>query len=150
MVLRRLRGIFGGGSTSAGGEAPGGILSPEERERIGTERDPLHGYEAALERNIEAHKAEERGDVDGAIRLYERSVAEGFVGAHPYERLAVLHEQKGRYAEALRVTEAYLSLARCGKMPRGARRSAERKLPEFEARIEWYRRLVDDDQAPPA
>ena len=142
MVLRRLRGIFGGGSTSAGGEASGGLLSPKEREEIGTERDPLHGYEAALDRNLEAQKAEGRGDVEGAVRLYERSVAEGFVGAHPYERLAALHEQKGRHADALRVTDAYVSLARSGRMPRSAQRSADRKLPEFEARVERYRRLA--------
>lgn len=130
MVFRRLRGIFGGrGSDAAGTDAPGGLLSPEEREEIGTAKDPLHGYEAALERNLEAQKAEGRGDVEGAIRLYETSVAEGFVGAHPYERLAALYEGKGRHAEALRVTEAYVTLARSGRMPRGAQRSAERKLP---------------------
>ena len=142
MVFGRLRRIFGGGGSSAGGEESGGLLSPEEREEIGTENDPLLGYEAALERNLEAQKAEGRGDVEGAVRLYETSVAEGFVGAHPYERLAALHERKGRHAEALRVTEAYVSLARSGRMPRGAQRSAERKLSEFEARIERYRGLL--------
>lgn len=142
MVFGRVRAIFGGGNSSGGGEASGGLLSPEEREEIGTEKDPLYGYEAALERNTEAHKAEGRGDVVGAVRLYEMSVAENFVGAHPYERLAALHEGKGRHAEALRVTEAYVVLAKSGRMPRGAQRSADRKLPEFEARIERYRGLL--------
>ena len=80
-----IRRLFGGG-----GEAPtrtGGILSPEEREQIGTERDPLHGYEAALERNLEAQKAEGHGDAGRAVQLYEMSIAESFVGAHPYERV---------------------------------------------------------------
>ena len=142
-MFERLKRILGGEAPSGGGEASGGILSPEERERVGTESDPLHGYEAALERNIEAQRAEGRGDVEGAILLYEKSVAEGFVGAHPYERLATHHERKGRHAEALRVTEAYVSLAKSGRMPRGAQRSADRKLPEFEERSERYRRLLD-------
>ena len=142
MVFRRLKDIFGGAGPPAGGEASGGLLSPEEREEIGTEKDPLLNYETALERNLEAQEAEGRGDVEGAVRLYEQSVAEAFVGAHPYERLATLHEQKGRHAEALRVTEAYVNLARGGKMPRGAQRSADRKLPGFEARAERYRRLA--------
>ncbi len=143
MVFGRLRRIFGGEEASSersGGS--GGILSDEEREKIGTEDDPLHGYEAALERNLEAQKAEGRGDVEVAVELYETSVTEGFVGAHPYERLAALHEQKRRHAEALRVTEAYVGLARSGRMPRGAQRSADRKLPEFEARVERYRGLL--------
>ena len=44
--------------------------------------------------------------MERAIRPYQTSVAERFVGAHPYERLAALYEQKGRFADALRVTEA--------------------------------------------
>jgi hypothetical protein len=31
-------------------------------------------------------------------------------------------------------------------MPRGAQRSADRKLPEFEARMERYKRSLDIDQ----
>ena len=142
MVFGRLREIFGGGASSDGGEASGGLLSPEEREEIGTAKDPLRGYEEALERNLEDQKTEGRGDVEGAMRLYGRSVAEGFVGAHPYERLAALHEGKGRHAEALRVTEAYAALARSGRMPRGAQRSADRKLHEFQACLERYRKLA--------
>ena len=52
-MFRRLRRLFfgGAGGTLAGS---GGILSPEKRDEIGTERDLLHGYAAALERNLEA------------------------------------------------------------------------------------------------
>ena len=144
--MRWIRRLFGGDRETARGpgrDAPGGVLPPEEAGRIGTEEDPLVGYEAALERNLEAARAESRGDVEGAIRRYEESVAEEFVGTHPYERLAALHESRRSPAEALRVTEAYIHLARSGRLPRGSQRSADRKLPEFEARAERYRRLLE-------
>ncbi|MDQ4127283.1 MAG: hypothetical protein M3151_04940, partial [Actinomycetota bacterium] len=89
-------------------------------------------------RNEEAERAVYDGDPDRAIHLYETSVAEEFVGSHPYERLASLYERRRKPKDALRVCEAYLRLAASGKMPRGAQRSADRKLPEFEARIERY------------
>ncbi len=144
MVSRWLRNIFGRGETrpSEGTSALFG-LDEAERERIGTEDDPLRGFEAAMERHAEAEKAEQNGDPERAIRLYEISVSEEFVGSHPYERLASLHEQRHDYEAALRVSEAFVRLAASGKMPRGAQRSADRKLPRFEARIERYRRLLD-------
>ncbi len=144
MVLRRLRSIFGRGeSPPEGSSAEIFGLDEAERERIGTEDDPLRGVEAAMERHAEAEKAEQSGDPERAIRLYEMSVSEGFVGSNPYERLASLYERRHDYEAALRVSEAYLQLAASGKMPRGAQRSAERKLPQFEARMERYRYLLD-------
>ena len=92
-------------------------------------------------RHAEAERVAQGGDPEEAIRLYETSVAEGFVGSHPYERLASLHERRRNYGEALRVSEAFFRLAASGKMPRGAQRSADRKLPWFEARIQRYRKL---------
>jgi hypothetical protein len=53
-VFERQNGIFGGEVPSGKGQASGGLLSPKEREEIGTKRTPPHGYEAALERNLEA------------------------------------------------------------------------------------------------
>ena len=125
-----------------GRDASGSILPADEAEKIGTEHDLLAGYEAALERNTEAAKSEERGDVERAIQLYETSVAESFVGTHPYERLAALQEGRRNHAEALRVTEAFISLARSGRLPRGSQRSADRKLPEFESRAARYRSVL--------
>jgi hypothetical protein len=144
LVFRRLRGIFGREETSpAGSSAPLFGLDEAERERIGTEKDPLRGFEAAMERHAEAERAEQSGDPEKAVRLYETSVAEGFVGSHPYERLSSLYERRHDYEAALRVSEAFLQLAASGKMPKGAQRSADRKLPQFEAHIERYRRLLD-------
>ena len=144
MVLRRLRGIFGREETrpSEGSPALYG-LDEAELERIRTEDDPLRGFEAAMERHAQAERARQNGDPERAIQLYEVSVSEGFVGSHPYERLASLYERRHDYEAALRVCESFVRLAASGKMPRGARRSADRKLPQFEARIERYRRSLD-------
>jgi hypothetical protein len=142
LVLRRLRAIFGGEARPEEPTGPLYGLDPEERERIGTEHDPLRDFEAAMRRNEEAERAERSGDPQRAIDLYEESIAEGFVGSHPYERLAALHERRRDPAAALRVCEAYLTLAASGTMPRGAQRRADRKVPEFEARVERYRAMI--------
>ncbi len=138
-----MRGIFGREETRPS-EEPSGLfgLDAAERERIGTEDDPLRGFEAAMERHAEAERAEQNGDPERAIRLYETSVAEGFVGSHPYERLASLYERRHDHEAALRVSEAFIQLTASGKMPQGAQRSADRKLPGFEACAERYRKLL--------
>ena len=143
MVLRRLRGIFGREETrpSEGSSALYG-LDEAERERIGAEDDPLRGFEAAMERHAQAERAQQNGDPERAIQLYEISISEGFVGSHPYERLASLYERRHDYDAALRVCESFVRLAASGKMPRGAQRSADRKLPHFETRIERYQRSL--------
>jgi hypothetical protein len=142
LVLRRLRSIFGGETRPAEPTGPLYGLDPEERERIGTEHDPLRDFEAAMQRNEAAERAEQNGDPQRAVELYETSVAEGFVGSHPYERLAALHERRRDPASVLRVCETYLSLAASGTMPRGAQRRADRKVPEFQARAERYRGMI--------
>ena len=141
-MLRRLRSIFGGEARPAQPAGPLYGLDPEERERIGTDSDPLKGFEAAMRRSEAAERAEQNGDPEQAIDLYEESVAEGFVGVHPYERLASLYERRRDPANALRVCEAYLTLAASGALPRGAQRRADRKAPEIRARAERYRREV--------
>ena len=146
MVLRRLRGIFGGSDPAPEEPAPLYGLEDEERARIGTEEDPLRNFDAAMQRNEEAELAFEGGDTERAINLYEISIREEFVGSHPYERLASVYESRHNPTEALTVCEAFTELAASGKMPRGAQRSADRKLPAFEARIQRYRRSLDEGQ----
>ncbi|HEX5849131.1 MAG TPA: hypothetical protein VFY59_08035 [Rubrobacter sp.] len=142
MVFRRLKSMFGGPTGSEDPPQPLYGLDESEREQIGTEADPLLDFEAAMQRNEEAERAQQAGDTSLAIDLLEKSVAEGFVGSHPYERLASIYETRDP-AEALRVCEAFTKLAASGKMPRGAQRSADRKLPDFEARIDRYRGSLD-------
>jgi hypothetical protein len=146
LVFRRLRSMFGGSERGAGEPSPLYGLEEEEWERIGTEADPLLDFEAAMQRNEEAERALQSGDTRRAIDLLEKSISEGFVGSHPYERLASIYESGNNHAEALRVSEAFTRLAASGKMPRGAQRSADRKLPEFEARIQRYKSSLDTDK----
>lgn len=144
MVLRRLKNLLGGPREAPSRSSSLYGLDEGERERIGTEEDPLLDFEAAMERNEEAERSFQRGDTERAIRLYEASIAGSFVGSQPYERLASIYEHRRDPAEALRVCEAYTDLAASGRMPRGAQRSADRKLPGFEARIERYRRSTGE------
>ena len=137
--------MFGGAERDDVPPAPLYGLEEDERERIGTEEDPLLDFEAAMQRNEAAERHLQTGDATRAIGLFEKSVSEGFVGSHPYERLASIYEGRRDPAEALRVSEAFTELAASGKMPRGAQRSADRKLPEFEARIERYRNSLDSE-----
>ncbi len=135
-----LRRLFGKNSGEREERPSSPLLSEEEMNRIGAEEDLLKNYEAAAERNFRAMEAEQKGDVELAISLYEQSVAEEFVEAHPHERLANLYEQRGRREDTLEATEKFISLAKSGRLPKGSQRSADRRLPEFEARAEKYRR----------
>jgi len=144
--VRRLRSIFGRAERPTGEPSPLYGLDDEERARIGTEEDPLRNFEAAMQRNEEAELAFHNGDTERAIKLYEISIREEFVRSHPYERLASIYESRHNLIEALRVCEAFTKLAASGKMPRGAQRSADRKLPEFEARIQRYRRSLEEER----
>jgi hypothetical protein len=145
LVFKLLKSMFGEPGESAGEPSPLYGLGEQEREQIGTEADPLLDFEAAMQRNEEAERALQAGDTGRAVDLLEKSVSEKFVGSHPYERLASVYEGRNP-ADALRVCEAFTGLAASGKMPRGAQRSADRKLPEFQARIERYKRVLDTNR----
>ncbi len=59
--------------------------------------------EAQTARNLEAMAAEQNGEVDTAIALYERNLEEGFPGDLPYGRLVAIYEKRGALGEAERV-----------------------------------------------
>jgi hypothetical protein len=73
--------------------------SAQERETL-EERWLL---EAQTARNLEGLAAEQLGDVELALALYERNVAEGFPGDLPYGRLVMLYERRGALDDAERV-----------------------------------------------
>ncbi len=70
--------------------------------------------EAALQylvqRNNKAIEREKAGDIDGAMFLYEVSVADAFLGSHPYDRLRILYIRAKQYNEALRICHDYMAL----------------------------------------
>jgi hypothetical protein len=84
-----------------------------------------------MERYAEAERPEQNGDPEKAIRLYETSVAEGFVSSHPYDRLASLYERRHSHEATLWASEPFIQLAASGKIPKGAQRSANCKPPQF-------------------
>lgn len=57
----------------------------------------------AVKANLDGAEAEKNGDIDTAIMLYERNVAERFDGSHPYKRLATIYRKQKRYADEVRV-----------------------------------------------
>jgi hypothetical protein len=59
--------------------------------------------EAQTARNLEAISAEQAGDLELAVSLYELNAAEGFVGDLPYGRLVAIYERRGAFDEAERV-----------------------------------------------
>jgi len=73
--------------------------SAQERETL-EERWQL---EAQTARNLEGLAAEQSGDVELAISLYERNIAERFPGDLPYGRLVMLYERRGALDDAERV-----------------------------------------------
>lgn len=93
-------------------------------------------------------EAERRGDVDRAVELYESNVAEGFVQSHTYERLAAIYERRLVPDEAVRVLTAFVRLAESRTLPRGAQRSADRRLPELKARLGRLGAATEDANQP--
>ena len=118
MVFRRLKSMFGGPDRGTGGPSPLYGLDEEERERIGTQEDPLRDFETAMQRNEEAERASQNGDTELAIQLYETSISEEFVGSQPYERLASIHERRDEYRKTLNRPDSL------GGRARRARRTA--------------------------
>jgi hypothetical protein len=59
--------------------------------------------EAQTARNLEGLRAEQAGDLEAAIALYECNVQEGFPGDLPYGRLVAIYEKRGTLEEAERV-----------------------------------------------
>jgi tetratricopeptide (TPR) repeat protein len=59
--------------------------------------------EAQTGRNLEGLAAEQAGDLEAAIALYERNVDEGFPADLPYGRLVAIYERRGAFDDAERV-----------------------------------------------
>jgi tetratricopeptide (TPR) repeat protein len=79
--------------------------------------------EAQTARNLAGLAAEQAGDLDEAIALYERNVAEGFAGDLPYGRLVAIYERRGALAEAERVLQRAIIVFSAGgrRTPRDRR-----------------------------
>ncbi|HEY3291942.1 MAG TPA: hypothetical protein VGK87_17575 [Anaerolineae bacterium] len=81
-------------------------LSPEVEARL-SEAERICSVLAW--RHVQAAHAEKQGRLDTAIRLYEQNVADGDLSTMSYERLRMIYLAKGRFTDARRVCEAYIS-----------------------------------------
>ena len=59
--------------------------------------------------NLKGIDLERSGRIKEAIELYEANVRDWFDGTHPYERLRIIYTREGRFADAIRVCEAYIA-----------------------------------------
>jgi tetratricopeptide (TPR) repeat protein len=104
----------------AGGSNPLSPTDLEEPERL----EDRWLLEAQTARNLEALAAEQSGEVERAIALYERNVAEGFVGDLPYGRLVMLYERRGALEEAERVLRRAIEVFEASRRRTAADRRA--------------------------
>lgn len=61
-----------------------------------------------VDRNLKGAELEKNGREDQAIVLYEANILDRFDGSHPYNRLRLLYKNRGDYASAIRVCQAYI------------------------------------------
>lgn len=71
---------------------------------------------------------EKKGDIDGAIAVYEDNVSRGHPAAHSYQRLMILYRKRGDYDNEIRVIEAAIAAYRESRMTS--------IIPEWEKRLE--------------
>jgi len=95
--------------------------------------------EAQTARNLEAFEAERTGQLEEAIALYERNVAEGFPGDLPYGRLVAIYERRHDLDAAERVLRRAIAVfeASTRRTPRDRRATVQvfqRRLRELERR----------------
>ena len=80
--------------------------------------------EAQTARNLEGLAAEQAGDLEAAIALYERNVAEGFAADLPYGRLVAIYERRGALDDAERVLRRAIEVLAASSRRSAAERSA--------------------------
>ena len=93
--------------------------------------------EAQTARNLEAFAAEQAGEVEQAIALYEENVREGFPGDWPYGRLSQLYVRQQAYDDAERVLERAIEVL--GASQRRARADRQAQVREFRRRLRQLR-----------
>jgi tetratricopeptide (TPR) repeat protein len=93
--------------------------------------------EAQTARNLEAFAAEQAGEVDQAIALYEENAREGFPGDWPYGRLAQLYLRRQAYDDAERVLERAIEVV--GASRRRPRADRQAQVREFRRRLRELR-----------
>jgi len=64
-----------------------------------------------VNRNLKGIELEKKGNIEDAIKLYEKNVTDEFDGTHPYKRLAIIYRKKGQIEDEIRILKkAFLEL----------------------------------------
>lgn len=53
---------------------------------------------------------EKKGDIDGAIAVYEENISKGYPATHSYQRLMILYRKRGDYDNEIRVIKAAINV----------------------------------------
>jgi tetratricopeptide (TPR) repeat protein len=93
--------------------------------------------EAQTARNLEAHAAEQAGELERAVELYEQNAREGFPGDWPYGRLALLYQRQRAFDDAERILERAIEVL--GTSQRRSRADRQAQVRELRRRLKQLR-----------
>lgn len=99
-------------------------------------------FEKQVERNLKGIQFEKGGQVDKAIKLYERNIEENFEGNHPYDRLAIIYRERNQIDDEIRVLEKAIWVFE--KVVHKDRADRLPKLEKFKNRLEKARKLKEE------
>jgi len=89
------------------------------------------------ERNIKGmfHEKNKEGNINIAIELYEKNIAENFDGNHPYDRLSIIYRRRKDYENEIRVLRKAIEVFN-NLLISTQRGDVEHKLDRFKERLE--------------
>ncbi len=67
--------------------------------------------DALFWQNESARALDKEGKIEEAITIYEKSIADGFDGSQPYDRLATIYHERKMFDDEIRVINAFLNIA---------------------------------------
>ena len=90
------------------------------------------------ERNLKGKELEAKGDVEGAIVLYEQNVTLESFAPHPYKRLSIIYKKMNRIDDEVRVLKSLVSVS-----VNEAKKCGWKEGSKPYAKIELYRKQLD-------
>lgn len=89
------------------------------------------------DRNIKGifHEKYREGNINIAIELYEKNIAENYEGNHPYDRLSIIYRRRKDYKNEIRVLKKGIEVF-TNLMISTQRGDVEPKLNRFKERLE--------------
>jgi len=63
-----------------------------------------------VDKNNKGIELEKKRDIENAIKLYEKNVADEFFGTHPYDRLAIIYRKRKQFDDEIRILKRKISI----------------------------------------